>query len=50
MALPVPGLVVVTVRNDGPLAFENVSGALQGAVAMSAWSAVAPSLTVMFAG
>ena len=43
-------MVVVTVTNDGPLSFENVSGAEQGAVAVSVWLAVAPSFTVMFAG
>src|SRR5262245_19928135 len=50
VAVPVPGDVVVTVMNVGPLVFENVSALPFGSVADRAWSAVAPSLTVMFEG
>src|SRR5258708_6744601 len=47
---PVPGVVVVTVMNAGPDVFENVRALPSGSVPVITWSAVAPALTVMFAG
>src|SRR2546425_3034913 len=48
--VPVPGVTVVTVIYAGPATFENVRASPSGSVPVIAWSAVAPSSTVMFAG
>src|SRR5689334_16578815 len=50
VAVPVPGVVVVTVAYVGPDTFENVKGFPSGSVAESGLFAVAPSFTVTFAG
>src|SRR2546428_628910 len=47
--LPVVGFVGLTVRNVGPAAFVNVSASPSGSEPVTAWSAVAPSATVMSA-
>ena len=49
-AVPVPGEVVDTVAYVGPEASEKVRAWPSASVAESAWSAVAPSFAVMFAG
>src|SRR5262245_8691476 len=48
--LPVVALVVVTVAYVGPDTSENVRASPSGSVPVMAWSAVAFSFTVMFAG
>src|SRR5207249_1783463 len=48
--VPVPGVTVVTVIYAGPATFENVRASPSGSVPVIAWSAVAPSSTVMIAG
>ena len=50
VAVPVPGVVVVTVTYEGPEAKENVSAWPSASVAESGLLAVAPSFTVTFAG
>src|SRR2546426_115234 len=50
VAVPVPGLVVVTVMNAGPATIANVSGSPSGSLAVKVWTAVEPSFTVIFAG
>src|SRR6266850_399478 len=44
---PVPGVGVVTLMYAGPDTFSSVSTSLSGSVLVRAWSAVAPSFTVM---
>src|SRR5439155_10627599 len=46
---PAVGEVVVTVMNVGPATFEKASASPSGSDPVMAWSAVAPSGTVMFA-
>src|SRR6267154_5550726 len=50
VAVPVPGVVVVTVAYVGPDTFANVNGFPSGSVAESGLLAVAPSFTVTLAG
>src|SRR4029077_12572911 len=50
VAVPVPGVVVVTVAYVGPDTFENVNAWPSGSVAESGLLAVAPSFTVTLAG
>src|SRR5882762_11421941 len=50
VAVPVPGVVVVTVAYVGPEILLNVNGLLSGSVAESGLLAVTPSFTVTFAG
>src|SRR6266850_6793567 len=50
VAVPAPGLVVVTVMYAGPEPFEKVSGSPFGSVAWSVWFAVCPALTLIAAG